>query len=76
MKDALDHLGLLVRLPRFMQANVIVSHREKSYSEEENLVVHRIVSSGVCRSLSRTKVTVFNQNMCLQIWNSIVQNTL
>ena len=65
MKDALDHLGLLVRLPRFMQANIIVSHHEKSYSEEGNLVVHRIVSSGVCRNLSRTKVTVLNQNICI-----------
>ena len=65
MKDALDHLGLLVRLTRFMQANIIVSYHEKSYSEEGNLVVHRIVSSGVCRNLSRTKVTVLNQNICI-----------
>ena len=27
----------------------MVSHHEKSYSEEGNLVVHKIVSIGVCK---------------------------
>ena len=49
----------------------MVSHHEKSYSEEGNLVVHKIVSIGVCRNLSRTTVTVANQNMDLKIKNSM-----
>ena len=49
----------------------MVSHHEKSYSEEVNLVVHKIVSIGVCRNLSRTTVIVANQNMDLKIKNSM-----
>ena len=45
-------------------------HHEKSYSEEGNLVIHKIVSIGVCRNLLRTIVTIANQNMGLKIKNS------
>ena len=48
----------------------MVSHHEKSYSKEGNLVVHKIISIGVCRNLSRTIVTIANQNMGLKIKNS------
>ena len=48
----------------------MVSHHEKSYSDEGNLVVRKIVSIGVCRNLSRTIVTIANQNMGLKIKNS------
>ena len=54
-----------------MQAIIMVSHHEKSYSDEGNLVVHKIVSIGVCRNLSRTIVTIANQNMGLKIKNSM-----
>ena len=49
----------------------MVSHHEKSYSEEGNLVVHKIVSVGVCRNLSTTIVTIANQNMGLKIKNCV-----
>ena len=41
----------------------MVSHHEKSYGEEGNHVLHKIISTGVCRNLSRTIVTIANQNM-------------
>ena len=49
----------------------MVSHHEKSYSEEGNLVVHKVVSIGVCTNLSRTTATIANQNMDLKIKNSM-----
>ena len=48
----------------------MVSHHEKSYGEEGNHVLHNIISIGVCRNLSRTIVTIANQNMGLKIKNS------
>ena len=49
----------------------MVSHHEKSYGEEGNHVLHKIISIGVCRNLSRTIVTIANQNMGLKIKNCV-----
>ena len=38
--------------------------------KKETVIVHKIVSIGVCRNLSRTIVTIANQNMGLKIKNS------
>ena len=49
----------------------MVSHHEKSYSEKGNHVLCKIVSIGVCTNLSRSIVTIVNQNMGLKIKNSM-----
>ena len=54
-----------------MQFIIMVSHHEKSYSEKGNHVLCKIVSIGVCTNLSRSIVTIVNQNMGLKIKNSM-----